>query len=72
MWFAEELLALHRGQGLDIYWRDNMKCPTEQEYSDMVVASMFLMRSAFVSDTLTRHIRDWRLVQIGSAHNAII
>ncbi|PPR01030.1 hypothetical protein CVT26_015631, partial [Gymnopilus dilepis] len=32
----EELLNLHRGQGLDLYWRDTLSCPTEQEYIDMV------------------------------------
>ncbi|KAH7928719.1 farnesyltranstransferase [Leucogyrophana mollusca] len=31
-----ELLALHRGQGLDILWRDCLCCPTEEEYVDMV------------------------------------
>ena len=33
---AAELLNLHRGQGLDIYWRDNMHCPTEEQYNAMV------------------------------------
>lgn len=32
----EELLNLHRGQGMDLYWRDSLTCPTEQEYIDMV------------------------------------
>eukprot|EP01088_Endostelium_zonatum_P014997 TRINITY_DN3498_c0_g1_i2.p2 TRINITY_DN3498_c0_g1~~TRINITY_DN3498_c0_g1_i2.p2 ORF type:complete len:203 (+),score=53.66 TRINITY_DN3498_c0_g1_i2:1545-2153(+) len=35
--FLEEMLALHHGQGYDIYWRDHMKCPTEQEYKQMVL-----------------------------------
>ncbi len=34
--FTEELLNLHYGQGLDLYWRDNFVCPTEQEYAMMV------------------------------------
>ncbi|KAM4067158.1 polyprenyl synthetase domain-containing protein [Hirsutella rhossiliensis] len=34
--FTEELLNLHRGQGMDIYWRDASICPTEQEYFTMV------------------------------------
>lgn len=33
---TEELLALHRGQGLEIFWRDSLQCPTEQEYISMV------------------------------------
>jgi len=35
--FIEELLNLHRGQGYDIYWRDNNSCPTEEEYKQMVL-----------------------------------
>ncbi|GAA93487.1 uncharacterized protein L969DRAFT_89264 [Mixia osmundae IAM 14324] len=32
----EELLNLHRGQGMDLYWRDTLTCPTEQDYIEMV------------------------------------
>ncbi|KAJ3757192.1 farnesyltranstransferase [Lentinula raphanica] len=31
-----ELLSLHRGQGLEILWRDSLRCPSEEEYIDMV------------------------------------
>ncbi|KAI8907697.1 geranylgeranyl pyrophosphate synthase [Powellomyces hirtus] len=34
--FTEELLQLHRGQGMEIHWRDNGICPTEEEYMEMV------------------------------------
>lgn len=34
---ADELVRLHRGQGMDLYWRDALVCPTEQEYVDMVL-----------------------------------
>ncbi|KAG6887578.1 hypothetical protein C0995_014276 [Termitomyces sp. Mi166 len=33
---TEELLSLHRGQGLEIFWRDSLQCPTEEEYISMV------------------------------------
>ena len=33
---TEELLSLHRGQGLEIFWRDTLQCPTEEEYIAMV------------------------------------
>ncbi|KAF2250596.1 geranylgeranyl diphosphate synthase [Trematosphaeria pertusa] len=33
--FTEELLQLHLGQGMDLYWRDMLQCPTEAEYFDM-------------------------------------
>lgn len=31
-----ELLSLHRGQGLEILWRDSLRCPSEEEYIQMV------------------------------------
>jgi geranylgeranyl diphosphate synthase, type III len=34
--FISEMLNLHRGQGLELYWRDTLKCPTEDEYLKMV------------------------------------
>ncbi|GAA5932205.1 hypothetical protein JCM3775_001159 [Rhodotorula graminis] len=33
---TDELLNLHRGQGMDLFWRENLICPTEPEYIDMV------------------------------------
>ena len=59
---AEELLNLHRGQGMDLYWRDSLTCPTEEEYIDMVSNSMCsvsthivyvreLIRSSFPTET---------------------
>lgn len=35
--FTRQLLELHRGQGLDIFWRDTYTCPTEEEYRRMVL-----------------------------------
>lgn len=34
--FNEEVLNLHRGQGMDLYWRDTITTPTEGEYLQMV------------------------------------
>ncbi|TGZ84709.1 geranylgeranyl pyrophosphate synthase [Ascodesmis nigricans] len=34
--YTEELLNLHRGQGLELHWRDNLLCPTVEEYLEMV------------------------------------
>lgn len=34
--YAEELVHLHRGQGMDLYWRDSLTCPTEDDYLEMV------------------------------------
>ncbi|CAG8824067.1 22466_t:CDS:2, partial [Gigaspora rosea] len=32
-----ELLNLHHGQGMELYWRDSMICPSEAEYINMVL-----------------------------------
>ncbi|KAK9320557.1 isoprenoid synthase domain-containing protein [Lipomyces orientalis] len=34
--YTDEMLNLHRGQGLDLYWRDALVCPTEADYIGMV------------------------------------
>lgn len=36
----EQLLELHRGQGKELYWRDTVQCPTEEEYERMAQQSM--------------------------------
>ncbi|EEB16507.1 geranylgeranyl pyrophosphate synthase, putative [Pediculus humanus corporis] len=35
--YTEQLLELHRGQGMEIYWRDNFLCPSESEYKQMTM-----------------------------------
>ncbi|XP_047487880.1 geranylgeranyl pyrophosphate synthase-like [Penaeus chinensis] len=35
--FCEQLLELHRGQGMEIYWRDSFTCPSEEEYAQMTL-----------------------------------
>ncbi|XP_068631503.1 terpene synthase isoform X1 [Battus philenor] len=35
--YTEQLLQLHRGQGMEIYWRDNFQCPSEEEYKQMTI-----------------------------------
>lgn len=34
--FNEELLNLHRGQGMELYWRDTLQPPSEADYLQMV------------------------------------
>ena len=45
----EELVNLHRGQGLDIFWRDTLTCPTEEEYVEMVRGSKFASHSLSIT-----------------------
>ena len=37
--YTEQMLELHRGQGMEIYWRDNYICPSVEEYKEMVKRS---------------------------------
>jgi geranylgeranyl diphosphate synthase type 3 len=34
--YTDELLNLHRGQGMDLFWRDTLTCPNEDDYLEMV------------------------------------
>ncbi|CAG8532019.1 29880_t:CDS:2, partial [Gigaspora margarita] len=34
--YTSELLNLHHGQGMELYWRDSLTCPSEAEYINMV------------------------------------
>ncbi|KAG9306056.1 hypothetical protein G9A89_020251 [Geosiphon pyriformis] len=34
--YTEELMSLHRGQGMELYWRDTVICPSEDEFLEMV------------------------------------
>ncbi|KAG0234387.1 geranylgeranyl pyrophosphate synthetase [Actinomortierella wolfii] len=34
--FTQELLCLHRGQGMELLWRDSLTCPSEEDYIKMV------------------------------------
>ncbi|KAJ1917922.1 Geranylgeranyl pyrophosphate synthase [Mycoemilia scoparia] len=34
--FSENMKLLHKGQGMDIYWRDAFICPSEEEYLEMI------------------------------------
>lgn len=35
--YTKQMLELHRGQGMEIYWRENFKCPTESQYQLMTI-----------------------------------
>jgi geranylgeranyl diphosphate synthase type 3 len=37
----EQFLKGYRGQGMEIYWRDNNTCPTVEEYQDMAKKSKY-------------------------------
>ncbi|KAI9009324.1 geranylgeranyl pyrophosphate synthase [Phycomyces nitens] len=34
--YTEELVNLHRGQGMELFWRDTLTCPSEEEFIEMV------------------------------------
>lgn len=35
--YTEQMLELHRGQGMEIHWREEGQCPSEEEYRTMVI-----------------------------------
>ncbi|XP_070156059.1 terpene synthase-like [Polyergus mexicanus] len=38
--YMEQMLEGHRGQGMDIFWRDNLICPSEADYKTMAIKKM--------------------------------
>ncbi|CAG8651576.1 7016_t:CDS:2, partial [Cetraspora pellucida] len=34
--YTSELINLHRGQGMELHWRDTLTCPSEAEFIEMV------------------------------------
>jgi geranylgeranyl diphosphate synthase, type III len=47
--YCEEMRRAHRGQAMDIYWRDHSECPSEDAYVDMVSCkTTTLFRAAFL------------------------
>ena len=56
--FIGELLNLHRGQGQDIFWRDSMTCPTEEQYLQMVqdkTGGLFRLAVGLLQSFATKH-----------------
>lgn len=35
--YTEQIMEIYRGQGMEISWRDDFKCPTEPEYKEMAI-----------------------------------
>jgi geranylgeranyl diphosphate synthase type 3 len=59
--FVQELLNLHRGQGYDILWRDQARCPTEAEYLSMVrdkTGGLFRLAVGILQSFATDHCDD--------------
>lgn len=70
--FEEEILNLHRGQGLELFWRDRCRlqedfdCPTESDYIAMVndktgglLRMAIRLMQALSPTTLLSHDSDW-------------
>ena len=48
-----EILSLHQGLGLDIWWREHLSCPSEEDYIDMAIKSRSGSWSCFHQSSLT-------------------
>ena len=64
-------MNLHRGQGLELLWRDSLQCPTEEEYISMVNNSTQCSRLEELNPYLVH--RNGRLVSCGGeAHDGML
>ena len=48
-------MNLHRGQGLDLYWRETLECPSEEDYLEMVNNSMYIKHIIFPAVFFSLH-----------------
>lgn len=45
---VDELINLHRGQGMELFWRDSLTCPTEDEYvSRLSILELSILNDVF-------------------------
>jgi geranylgeranyl diphosphate synthase type 3 len=44
--FTDEMIRLHQGQGMELYFREHCKCPTMEEY-DQIIKNSKLNRTFF-------------------------
>lgn len=57
--FNEELLNLHRGQGMELFWRDTLTVPTEADYYRMIsnkTGGLFRLVTRLMQDLSTTAI----------------
>ncbi|VVC98900.1 unnamed protein product [Leptidea sinapis] len=47
--FSDNILEAVRGQGKEIFWRDNFQCPTEEQYERMIEQKTGHVFNLFVS-----------------------
>ncbi|KAL9582023.1 MAG: hypothetical protein Q9212_003539 [Teloschistes hypoglaucus] len=67
--FNEELLNLHRGQGLDLFWRDTLTVPTEEEYLHMInlkTGGLFRLAARLLQSASSKHYDLVPLMNIAS------
>ena len=65
--YNEELLNLHRGQGLDLFWRDTLTVPTEEEYLEMIslkTGGLFRLAARLLQSAASRSCNLVPLVEV--------
>ncbi|KAL1601391.1 geranylgeranyl pyrophosphate synthetase [Paraconiothyrium brasiliense] len=65
--YTTEMLYLHRGQGMDLFWRDTLACPTEDDYLEMVsnkTGGLFRLAVKLMQSESTRSLDCMPLVQL--------
>lgn len=65
--FNEELLNLHRGQGMDVFWRDTLTVPTESQYFDMIskkTGGLFCLAARLLQSLSTSNLDTLPLVRL--------
>lgn len=72
--YTEEMINLHRGQGMDLYWRETLTCPTEDEYIEMVVhktGGLFRLALRLMLSVSTANTDDFDLSHLADTFGVI-
>lgn len=43
--FTKHLKEMHMGQGIALYWRENLICPTEEDYLEMAIQRTYFFNN---------------------------
>lgn len=65
--FNEEMMNLHRGQGMELFWRDTVQPPSEADYLQMVsnkTGGLFRLILRLLQAMSPMHIEASKLVDV--------
>ncbi|XP_072939657.1 terpene synthase-like isoform X2 [Epargyreus clarus] len=64
-YYSQAIVEAHRGQGIEIYWRDNLECPSEEEYIETSIVFILVFQFLQIfSENKTNYMKLMQLLGI--------